>query len=101
KLSSREYLLKSLKSPLPKYEAFLKKEQKAKSESKSNSNSKSKSDTKSESDSKSKSESENKSKAEPKRKHMTRCLESLLEENKEIIYVGEDVRHGGYYLVTD
>lgn len=35
------------------------------------------------------------------RKHMTRLYHELLEENPTMVYVGEDVRHGGYYLVTD
>eukprot|EP00930_Biecheleria_cincta_P013934 TRINITY_DN12192_c0_g3_i1.p1 TRINITY_DN12192_c0_g3~~TRINITY_DN12192_c0_g3_i1.p1 ORF type:complete len:807 (+),score=138.60 TRINITY_DN12192_c0_g3_i1:212-2422(+) len=35
------------------------------------------------------------------RKHMTRVLHETLESVPEAVYLGEDVRHGGYYLVTD
>jgi pyruvate/2-oxoglutarate/acetoin dehydrogenase E1 component len=35
------------------------------------------------------------------RKHMTRVYDELMSKYKDIIYIGEDVRHGGYYLVTD
>eukprot|EP01060_Flectonema_neradi_P024694 TRINITY_DN3358_c3_g1_i1.p1 TRINITY_DN3358_c3_g1~~TRINITY_DN3358_c3_g1_i1.p1 ORF type:complete len:811 (+),score=186.16 TRINITY_DN3358_c3_g1_i1:62-2434(+) len=37
----------------------------------------------------------------PMRKHMTRVFDELLTDNKECVYLGEDVEHGGYYLVTD
>ena len=35
------------------------------------------------------------------RKHMTRLYDELLSTNKNCMYIGEDVEHGGYYLVTD
>ncbi|KAJ9455383.1 2-oxoisovalerate dehydrogenase subunit beta [Diplonema papillatum] len=35
------------------------------------------------------------------RKHMTRVFDELLTENPKLVYIGEDVEHGGYYLVTD
>eukprot|EP00931_Biecheleriopsis_adriatica_P021941 TRINITY_DN14214_c1_g1_i2.p1 TRINITY_DN14214_c1_g1~~TRINITY_DN14214_c1_g1_i2.p1 ORF type:complete len:783 (-),score=164.15 TRINITY_DN14214_c1_g1_i2:115-2442(-) len=35
------------------------------------------------------------------RKHMTRVLHETLESVPEAVYLGEDVRHGGYYLVTE
>ncbi|KAG7358941.1 dehydrogenase E1 component [Nitzschia inconspicua] len=35
------------------------------------------------------------------RKHMTRVLEEVLEADPSVVYLGEDVRHGGYYLVTE
>lgn len=35
------------------------------------------------------------------RKHMTRLYEELLGENTDMVYIGEDVQHGGYYLVTE
>lgn len=37
------------------------------------------------------------------RKHMTRVFDELLscEEYRDVVYIGEDVAHGGYYLVTD
>jgi TPP-dependent pyruvate/acetoin dehydrogenase alpha subunit/pyruvate/2-oxoglutarate/acetoin dehydrogenase E1 component len=35
------------------------------------------------------------------RKHMTRVLEELLEKDPSVVYLGEDVRQGGYYLVTE
>jgi hypothetical protein len=35
------------------------------------------------------------------RRHMTKVYDELLCENEDIIYIGEDVEHGGYYLVTD
>eukprot|EP00744_Colponema_vietnamica_P022097 GILI01031693.1.p1 GENE.GILI01031693.1~~GILI01031693.1.p1 ORF type:complete len:477 (+),score=40.16 GILI01031693.1:157-1431(+) len=39
--------------------------------------------------------------AQVMRKHMHRVFDELLEENKNLVYIGEDVRHGGYYLVTE
>lgn len=35
------------------------------------------------------------------RKHMNRCFRELLEQDSSVVYMGEDVRHGGYYLVTE
>lgn len=35
------------------------------------------------------------------RRHMNRVLDELLEERKELVYIGEDVQHGGYYRVTE
>eukprot|EP00948_MAST-09A_sp_MAST-9A-sp1_P002436 g2436.t1 len=35
------------------------------------------------------------------RKHMTRVISETLESYPNAIYLGEDVVHGGYYLVTD
>ena len=35
------------------------------------------------------------------RQHMTRVFDELLTENPDVVYLGEDVEHGGYYLVTD
>lgn len=35
------------------------------------------------------------------RKHMTRVLAETLELYPDVVYIGEDVKHGGYYLVTD
>ena len=35
------------------------------------------------------------------RKLMTRCYDEILTANEDVVYVGEDVTHGGYYLVTD
>ena len=35
------------------------------------------------------------------RKHMTRALEEAMAKDESVVYLGEDVRHGGYYLVTD
>jgi len=35
------------------------------------------------------------------RKHMTRFYDEILTTNRCAVYVGEDVRHGGYYLVTE
>ena len=37
----------------------------------------------------------------PMRKHMTRVFDEILTDNKDCVYLGEDVEHGGYYLVTD
>lgn len=41
------------------------------------------------------------SKPEVMRKHMTRVLEESLTNDSSVVYLGEDVEHGGYYLVTD
>lgn len=38
---------------------------------------------------------------EPMRKQMTRVLDEILSSDDKVVYVGEDVEHGGYYLVTD
>lgn len=35
------------------------------------------------------------------RKHMTRVFDEILGSDNGVVYVGEDVQHGGYYLVTD
>ena len=35
------------------------------------------------------------------RKHMTRVISETMTKNKKVVYIGEDVEHGGYYLVTD
>ena len=35
------------------------------------------------------------------RKHMTRLYDELLRMNTDMVYIGEDVEHGGYYLVTE
>ncbi len=35
------------------------------------------------------------------RKHMTRFLSEAMATDESVVYLGEDVRHGGYYLVTD
>jgi 2-oxoisovalerate dehydrogenase E1 component len=39
--------------------------------------------------------------ADVMRKHMTKYYDEVLENQKDVIYIGEDVQHGGYYLVTD
>lgn len=35
------------------------------------------------------------------RKQMTRVLEEAMDTRSNCVYLGEDVRHGGYYLVSD
>lgn len=35
------------------------------------------------------------------RKLMTRLYDELLTQDRTVVYIGEDVEHGGYYLVTD
>lgn len=35
------------------------------------------------------------------RKHMTRVISETMTNNPKVVYIGEDVEHGGYYLVTD
>ena len=40
-------------------------------------------------------------KKEMMRKQMTRVIAEVMEQNQRVVYIGEDVRHGGYYLVTD
>lgn len=42
-----------------------------------------------------------KEKPEVMRKQMTRVLEESLANDSSVVYLGEDVEHGGYYLVTD
>ena len=40
-------------------------------------------------------------KREVMRKHMTRVIEEVMREDDSVVYIGEDVRHGGYYVVTE
>merc|ERR1711968_137055 len=40
-------------------------------------------------------------KADVMRKHMTAVFKEVLDAYPEMVYIGEDVEHGGYYLVTD
>jgi 2-oxoisovalerate dehydrogenase E1 component len=35
------------------------------------------------------------------RKHMTKVFHELMQQYPQMIYMGEDVTHGGYYLVTE
>eukprot|EP00039_Didymoeca_costata_P012091 m.172946 g.172946 ORF g.172946 m.172946 type:complete len:817 (+) comp15379_c0_seq5:135-2585(+) len=35
------------------------------------------------------------------RKNMTRVIDEILTEHVNCVYIGEDVEHGGYYLVTE
>ena len=35
------------------------------------------------------------------RKNMTRLFDEILSNNSDTVYIGEDVQHGGYYLVTE
>ena len=47
------------------------------------------------------STTKSKRKPEVMRKQMTRVIGEVLENVDNAVYLGEDVRHGGYYLVTD
>jgi len=40
-------------------------------------------------------------KREVMRKHMTRVIAEAMDKDPKVVYIGEDVEHGGYYLVTD
>mmetsp|Transcript_1141 Transcript_1141/g.2241 ORF Transcript_1141/g.2241 Transcript_1141/m.2241 type:complete len:816 (-) Transcript_1141:200-2647(-) len=40
-------------------------------------------------------------KREVMRKHMTRVVAEVMDKDRKVVYIGEDVEHGGYYLVTD
>lgn len=42
-----------------------------------------------------------KSRPQVMRKHMNKVLNDIMEEDTSVVYLGEDVRHGGYYLVTE
>jgi len=44
---------------------------------------------------------EKKEKPQVMRKNMTRVLQELLAENENLVYMGEDVTHGGYYIATE
>jgi len=35
------------------------------------------------------------------RKHMTRVISEVMDSDPKVVYIGEDVEHGGYYLVTE
>lgn len=39
--------------------------------------------------------------AQVMRKHMTRVFDDTLTSTPNLVYIGEDVQHGGYYLITD
>jgi len=39
-------------------------------------------------------------KREVMRKQMTRCISEAMSSDPRVVYIGEDVEHGGYYLVT-
>lgn len=40
-------------------------------------------------------------KPEVMRKHMTRVINEAMKIDPKLVYLGEDVRHGGYYVVTE
>lgn len=40
-------------------------------------------------------------KREVMRKHMTRVIAETMQHDESVVYLGEDVIHGGYYVVTD
>ena len=42
-----------------------------------------------------------KNKPDTMRKNMTKVYDEILSRNIDTVYVGEDVEHGGYYLVTE
>jgi len=42
-----------------------------------------------------------KTKREVMRKHITRVLAEVMREDESVVYLGEDVKHGGYYAVTE
>ena len=35
------------------------------------------------------------------RKHTTRVIGEVMGKDTKVDYIGEDVEHGGYYLITD
>lgn len=39
--------------------------------------------------------------AQVMRKHMTKVFDDAMHAAKDVVYIGEDVIHGGYYMVTD
>jgi 2-oxoisovalerate dehydrogenase E1 component len=41
------------------------------------------------------------SRKEVMRKHMNRVIAEVMEQDESVVYLGEDVRHGGYYVVTE
>ena len=42
-----------------------------------------------------------KNKPDTMRKNMTKVYDEILSRNIDTVYIGEDVEHGGYYLVTE
>jgi TPP-dependent pyruvate/acetoin dehydrogenase alpha subunit/pyruvate/2-oxoglutarate/acetoin dehydrogenase E1 component len=48
-----------------------------------------------------KADQEKEEKPQVMRKQMTRVVEEALDADESVVYLGEDVRHGGYYLVTE
>lgn len=46
-------------------------------------------------------DSPKKGKREVMRKQMTRVFEEIMEKDEKVVYIGEDVEHGGYYLATE
>ena len=42
-----------------------------------------------------------KNKPDTMRKNMTKLYDEVLSMNIDTVYIGEDIEHGGYYLVTE
>eukprot|EP00053_Salpingoeca_punica_P011422 m.101829 g.101829 ORF g.101829 m.101829 type:complete len:783 (-) comp15670_c0_seq2:1623-3971(-) len=43
----------------------------------------------------------NKKRTSVMRKNMNTVIEEIMTKNSDVVYIGEDVEHGGYYLVTE
>jgi 2-oxoisovalerate dehydrogenase E1 component len=82
KNSSRDYLLQSTTAPLAESSVPLRSSPGIKSFPANNKN-------------------QGAERPEVMRKHMTRVFDELLGKYTNLVYIGEDVQHGGYYLVTD
>ena len=110
KINSREFLIKSNSAPL----VYKKREKVILTHSSDDKNkiSKEESKKKKEKENIDKGSGENnekhivevdneKNKPDTMRKNMTKLYDEILSMNIDTVYIGEDIEHGGYYLVTE
>ena len=110
KINSREFLIKSNSAPL----VYKKREKVILTHSSDDKNkiSKEESKKKKEKENIDKGSGENnekhivevnneKNKPDTMRKNMTKLYDEVLSMNIDTVYIGEDIEHGGYYLVTE
>ena len=110
KINSREFLIKSNSAPL----AYKKREKVIHTHSSDDKNKISKEESKKnkEKENIDKGSGENnekhivevnneKNKPDTMRKNMTKLYDEVLSMNIDTVYIGEDIEHGGYYLVTE
>ena len=108
KINSREFLIKSNSAPL----VYKKREKVILTHSLDDKNKISKEESNKKKENIDKGSGENnekhivevnneKNKPDTMRKNMTKLYDEILSMNIDTVYVGEDIEHGGYYLVTE